>query len=310
MRALLAAAALTAALASPASAAPPDPPEVAYQSGRVVHLPDGSSVTLPARGPLRGPVEVLGRRGGEWVVVVDGSEPVVLAVRGSRVRTVWEHTYDEDATGYQLVRGAAQVVERDYTRTGTTEIRVFDLDGEVLGSRSWDDYVGLVDADAEGLLVSTGEATVRWAPGSRPEAVAPAATYADPARDLLFVRGEDGVGPTSLSAPGTPAWSADLDVEAVSRDGAWVAGATYGQRPRLVVRRLSDGTEAPVPPLRLDRDSSVLGLSHVSVAFERDGDVLAVVGTGGRRWVVRCTVAGACERATAPAAEALVFVPR
>ncbi|QIG42762.1 hypothetical protein G5V58_08175 [Nocardioides anomalus] len=301
---------LAVGLGAPAVAEPAEPPAVAYATGTVVHLPDGSSVTLP----VRGRVEVLGRRAGQWLVAVDSADDRVLAVRGRTVRQVWLHRYAEEAVGYQLRRGAAQVVESVTDRGGRTELTVFDLDGDVVGSRAWFDGTSVIGQDDDALYVGFWERpTLRWVPGERSTKVGPVAELADPDHDLLFVatpsgdgddEDDDQVGPTALSAPGTPAWSADFEPSAVSPDGAWVAGETYRRRALLEVRRVSDGAVVALPALAL------AGTTGVPVAWEADGDLLAVVGTGGRRWLVRCTVTGDCERVTAPTTARLGLVPR
>jgi hypothetical protein len=284
-------------LAGPAEArAVGDAPTVTWQSGRTVHTATGQVVTLPRSVPTY--AQVLGQRHDEWIVVVPGGEAEVLAVRGGHVRRVWRHVYDESATSYTLVSGRDQVVEWNYTRGTTSYGVVFDLRGEELGSRSWGGFADVLAADAEGVLVSGRTQTVRWVPGRKPVPVAPTATFADPAHDVLFAMTDDGAGPTTLSAPGTPAWAAHFDPETVSPSGTWVAGATYGTRPKLQVRRLSDGTPAPLPLVKLDADPTVVGVSHVQLRWESDDVVLLVVHGVLGRAVVRCTVTGSCERAT------------
>jgi hypothetical protein len=244
--------------------------------------------------------QVLGKRHGEWILVVPGGgAPEVLAVRDGRVRTVWTHVYDESSTSFMLVRGRDQVVEWNYTRGTTSYGVVLDLQGHELATRSWNGYAYLLAADADGVLVSGREQTLRWVPGRKPVPVAPISTFAVPTRDLLFVVAGEGVGPTALSAPGTPAWTAELDVEDVSPEGTWVAGVTYSARPRLQVRSLADGGLAPMPPIKLDVDPIMVGGSHVQLTWESDDTVLMVVRSARGRAVVRCSVTGHCERATA-----------
>lgn len=310
IRALAAAALLTGVLgaAAPAVAVPADPPEVAYRSGTVVHLPNGSTVTLP----VRDVVEVLGRRSGQWLLHAfrDGSDQV-LALRDGRVRTIWSNPNMEESVGFALRQGAPQVIESVTDRGSRTELTVFDLDGEVLGTRVSFDGLSVIGQDAEALYLGFWEGpTRRWVPGEKPVGVGPNAYLAAPAADLLFVKagddedGDDLYGPTSLSDPGTPPWSAVFDPGVVSPDGLWVAGSTYDRRSVLQVRRVSDGAVLPLPRLRPDWESeSWLG-------WERDGDLLAVVGKGGRHWVVRCTVStAACERVVAPTTGPLGLVP-
>ena len=286
------------ALAGRAEALPVgEAPAVTWQSGATVHTAQGGVIALPRSVPAS--AQVLGKRHGEWIVVVPGGEPEVLAVRAGHARTVWQHTYDESATSYGLVRGRDQVVEWNYTRGTTSYGVVFDLQGEELATRSWGGYADVLAADGTGVLVTGREQTVRWVPGRKPVPVAPTATFADPAHDVLFVVVDGGAGPTTLSAPGTPAWTARFDPESVSPDGAWVAGVTYGARPKLQVRRLADGSVAPVPLVALDADPVMLGGSHVQVTWESGETVLVVVHSDRGRAVLRCNVDGRCERATA-----------
>jgi hypothetical protein len=297
LKVALAAVVLPVGLAGPAQALPVGTaPTVTWQAGPAVHTADGKVVTLPRSLPAG--AQVLGLRHGEWIVVTPGDEPEVLAVRDGHVRTVWEHVYDESATSYTLVKGRDQVVEWNYTRGTTSYGVVFDLQGEELATRGWNGYASVLAADSGGVLVSGRKQTLRWAPGRKAVPVAPRASFADPAHDLLFVFADEGVGPTTLSAPGTPAWTARFDPEAVSPDGAWVAGVTYGVRPRLQVRSLADGSAAPVPPIRLDADPIMVGGSHVQLTWESDDAVLVVVHSDRGRAVVRCDLSGACERAT------------
>jgi hypothetical protein len=294
---LAAAVVVPLALAGPARALPVgEVPTVTWQSGRTVHTPSGQLITVPRSVPAN--AQVLGKRHGEWVVVVPGGEPEVLALREGRVRTVWKHQYDESATSYTLVRGRDQVVEWNYTRGTTSYGVVFDLQGEELAARSWGSYADLLAADADGLLVTGRKQTVRWVPGRKPVPVAPTATYADPAHDVLFVVAEEGAGPTGLAAPATPAWTARFDPETVSPDGTWVAGVTYGVRPKLEVRALADGSLAPVPSIEVDADPIMVGSSHVQLAWESKDAVLLMVRSDRGRAIVRCHVAGPCERAT------------
>lgn len=290
-------------LPAPAQAAPDpflppgDAPETAYQTGPTVVFPTGKSVTLP--GTLKR-AQVLGQRHGEWIAWVDGGEPEVFAVKGSKVRKLWHHTYDESATGYSLVDGADQVVEWNYGRGGEVFGTVFDLRGKALGTRYFPGSASLLDADADGLLIGTRKQTLRWVPGQKPVPAGPAAYFADIEQDLLMVPvGDDALGPTSLSAPGVPPWSWQFAPVVVSPDGAWVAGVSFNRRPRLVVLHLADGVLAPVPGLLVDSGATIPGGPYVQMTWEPDGDLLFVTrGTKGRA-VVRCTVTGACERATA-----------
>ena len=298
-------AAATAAVLLPASVATAgtdpgalpegDPPAVTWQSGATVHLPSGKTISLPL-GKAGAGYQVLGRRRGEWIVVVPGYDAKVLAVRGTKVRTVWKHVYDEAATDYYLARGGTRVAEVNYDRSGSTEIVVFDLHGKVVAQRSWAGGVSMLDFTGDTLLLSGRKATSRWALPGKPVPVGPEASYADPAGDLLFVDvSDDTVGLTSLSAPGTPTWTADDFIPlSVSPDAAYVAGLDYTHKLKLVVRRMTDGAVQPLPAFRAGFETAL--------AWEADGALLLSAKSSSGQLLVRCTVTGTvtgtCERAT------------
>ena len=268
-----------------------DPPTVAWQSGTAVHLPSGKSVALPF-GTAGRRYEVLGRRGGEWIVVIPGYHAKVLAVKGAKVRTVWKHVYDESDTHYTLAKGGSLVVEWNFDRGGATYATVFDLKGKKVAKRRWGTTVRLLDFSGNTLLLG-GHKTRLWTLPGKPVAVAPGASYGDLAGDLVFVDvTDDIVGPTSLSAPGTPPWTASEFIpELLSPDGQYVVGLTYTTKLKLQVRKMSDGSVQPVPAFKTTFDSAL--------AWEPDGSLLFEVKKGPARALARCTVAGVCERATA-----------
>jgi len=269
-----------------------DPPAVTWQSGTTVHLPNGKTVALPL-GKAGSHYEVLGRRGGEWLVLIPGYDAKVLGVKGSKVRTVWKHVRDEAATHYTLADGGKLVVEWNYDRSGTTEAIVFDLKGKVVASRSWPVSVDLLDFWGDTMLISAGKKTQTWqVPGGKPVSVAPGGYFGDLAADLLFVNlSGDFSGPTSLSSPGTPAWSSDTFIPGrLSPDGQYVAGWTYTNKLKLEVRKVADGAIQPVPGFKLPFESAM--------TWEPDGSLLLELRTAGGRMLVRCTVAGTCSRAT------------
>jgi hypothetical protein len=76
----------------------------------------------------------------------------------------------------------------------------------------------------------------------------------------------------------------------VSDDDAYAAGLDFTRRLKLVVRKASDGTVQPVPAFRADFDTPL--------DWEPDGSLLLVATSSKGGAVVRCTMAGVCERAT------------
>ena len=262
-----------------------------WQAGTSLHLPDGTTVKLPL-GKAGAHYEVLGRRGGEWLVVIPGYDAKVLGVKGSKVRTVWKHVHDESATSYTLSAGGTLVAEWNYDRAGTTHAVVFDLTGKVLSERSWGGSMSLLDFVGDTMLISARKRSFTWAVPGKPVEAGPGGYYGDLAADLIFVnQRHDFAGPTSLSEPGVPAWSSDtFSPGALSPDGQYVAGWTYTHQLKLQVRKLVDGTVQPVPGFRFPFDSAM--------RWEPDGSLLVEVRSGGSRTVVRCSVAGSCTRAT------------
>jgi hypothetical protein len=273
----VAAVALTLALtAAPTAPAPTStaPPGVDWQDGRVVHHA-GRTLRLPAQVPAY--AEVLGQRGGEWYVVVPGNAPRVLAVDGSRVRTVWRHAYDEAATSYSL--GGSYLLEWNVGRAGERRAVAVSLAGRRIAARRWPGSSYPLAATAREVLVHAGTDTLAWRPGSAPRRVAPAAVWASTALDVAFLDlGDDLTGPTSLRDPGVPAWTARFSPVAVSP--SWAAGTS--PRGRLQVRSLADGTLAALPAYRVR-----------NLAWE-DVDTLLVETADG---IVRCELDGTCEEA-------------
>jgi hypothetical protein len=282
-----------AATAGPDPATLPvgDPPAVTWQSGTTVHTASGKVVTLPF-GKAGAGYQVLGKRGGEWIVVVPGYDARVLAVKGTKVRTVWKHVYDESATYYTLAKGGSLVAEWNYDRGGATGVAVFGLHGTVVAQRNWGGSVNLLDFSGDTMLISSRKKTQLWTVPGKPVPAAPGAAFGDLAADLLFLNlPGDAEGPTSLSAPGTPTWSStEFLPRALSADGQYVAGLSYTTTGRFQVRKVSDGSVMPVPQFRYSYGSAV--------AWEPDGSVLFEVKRPAGKVLVRCTMAGACERAT------------
>jgi hypothetical protein len=133
--------------------------------------------------------------------------------------------------------------------------------------------------------VSTG-ATRLWTIGERPQKIAGEAAAADLATGTLFVETPEGYGPTRICAPAAPSWSADVEPEDISPDGALVvvdAGHT------VQIRRVDTGAVVGTLGLR-PRFGDV-------VTWEDDGHNLVMVPDRGRSVLVRCSVAGECERA-------------
>jgi hypothetical protein len=297
---LLIAVACLALTANPAVASPPDPsglpvgaaPAVMWQSGTTVHLPSGKSVRLPLGKPGT-TYDVLGKRHGEWIVLTPRLHARVLAVRGARVRTVWDHSDPEAYTSYVLSDGGSLVAQFTYDRSGRSEAVVFDLAGKVMARKRWSTYVNLLDFAGNTLLVGDHATTSTWTVPGKPVPVAGGAAYGDLRGDLLFAYAgtSDSLGPTSISSPVASTWTAlDFQPAELSPDRQYIAGMNFDVKDVLEVRKVSDGTVLPLPPYKL--------ASGLAMTWQPDGSLLFLVERANKQALVRCTVTGVCDRAT------------
>jgi hypothetical protein len=262
-------------------------PAVVWMSGRTVHTADGLEQTLPVPASHATSLRLLGWRHGSWIVFDDYGVTVrVLSIKGDRVRTIWRHVVYDPGTIYALSRGGDEIVQWFTDRGDRTAATVFDLKGHHVASHTFGAGT-ILDFTGNTLLLGFSK-TYSWEPGSAPVRIAGSATWADAERDVLFVDDADyKTGPTSLSTPGTPPWTAGFLPRAISPDGAWVAGLSG---TRLVVRSMTDGAKAAVTGQRLAHDPAL--------AWEPGGTLLVQEHSTRGDALVRCTTGGTCERAT------------
>ena len=105
------------------------------------------------------------------------------------------------------------------------------------------------------------------------------------------------VGPTSISDPQAPAWTAPLERVEVSPDGRFLLGRVTGgdnAENHLQVRRLTDG--------HLVAAYDVRNLWRLTTQWESPRSIIflaARTGLGDVNALVRCRLDGTCNRATA-----------
>lgn len=315
---------LTAAVlsAAPAVAAPPTPtvdgaptdtvvdlrpgalkpghrPRTTYMVGRTIHPKTGDPIVLDVPRARWEGLRLLGRGDRGWVVQSSGDPFLVynVSARGTAKPFLTLSSYDGDAE-WRLSRDGSRVLSWADDRGGFSSVTVYGVNGRRLGGRSFGSLGHVLDFAGPRLL-ATVDRTIWWWPESRPTLVTPRSSrMAAPGRDTLFVVRDDGrVGPTKLSAPGTPRWTARFDAIRISPDGRYVLGRRQDGEAWpinvLEVRRLTDGHL--VRAFRLGDDD---WLRRSTIWWESARAFLFRVETSRGRTVVRCWVGGTCNRAT------------
>ena len=314
--------------ASPAAPLPPvrivDPaklkrgPDAAF-----AHLQDGRIHVRGARLRVRVPHTagrqiLLGRSGADWLVAsAKGERLRVDRIRlGQPPRLVPRSRLRGQGVGIRLSREGERLLFTYYDRGGATVTVRRVADGRRVGR----DYTGLYHqafdaADAHVLLhredAETYEAyAADWVPGGGGDRRLGTGLNAGfLRRDVVFV--QDGAesrrfGPTSVSSPAAPAWSARFAALAISPDASLVIGTgprLVGRRQVLQVRRMSDGTVLQqfgygraVPR----QEYWSIGDAEQTARFESDTHFVFELVTAGRSRLIRCSTAGRCAKASGP----------
>lgn len=191
------------------------------------------------------------------------------------------------------VSDGALVDEMDVTTA--SDIRPYDAaDGRVLWELARGDETGRPDA-------------VDWEVGGEPRSLGAPTNAGFLRRDLVFLAdGETGRhGPTSISAPAAPPWSAKFVALDVSPDGRLVLGTgprLVRQRQVLQVRRMADG--ALVQQLSFGRrigpeEGWYAPQDGAETArFESSSRFVFEFAVDGKATFIRCSTAGRCVRAS------------
>ncbi len=278
-------------------------PKVSWLAANVVHTPNGRTHTLPwtRKGAVDRDLTLWGRTPSGWVVsafeagvgerawLVDGEERQLIdVVSASADERTWMVARDGTALAKRTSTGGSGSV-------GITRIS----DGEPLDDRDFDGEVRLLDFSGPAVLVGTESTTLLWTPGGPTEDLGVLSVAGHLGHDVLIVPGETmgTVGPTTISDPGPPAWTAPLERVEVSPDGRFVLGRVTGgdhSENHLEIRRVADGTLVASYDVRHLWRMTPQWESATSVIF-----LAARTGLGDVNALVRCTVKGTCTRATA-----------
>jgi hypothetical protein len=267
-------------------------PELPYLAGLTIH--DGHHrVHVPLTPHRSHYVALLGPTRGGYVLLDAGERLVtVYVLRHGHLREV--RTVKDHASAFLLGTDGRHVIEIRPLDEPNIHVSVYDLHHRHVQQTKVEGFQGVVGFDGHTAYL-VGDASWAWVPGHPKTQIWPSAVASvDVQRNLLWVSveapsGGQYFGPTSLDAPSTPPWNANFSPVAVSPDGQYVSGFSRGA-DGLQIRLVSDGSlvRELAAPFHYYQP---LGL------WESDGSVLATVSAGRSDIVVRCPVAGACQKA-------------
>lgn len=275
-------------------------PRVDFLGGRVVHSSTGATHRLPSTWkPAR--LLLVGRVGSAWYVQrwdAQHYQGWLYRVTSSSVKRISSGSNaGSGELGWYLSSDDKAIVHYEADGYGGCTLQLLDLTGHVTAHHGcgYDgNYIGATSTQVWYTPFGS-TATQRWTVGGTTSSIGVKGALADPAHDVVFLRptGTTPGGPTSLSAPGTPAWTAAFRAVAVSPNGTYVAGFASST---LQIRRMSDGTV--VRQLAAGTTSGV--------TWESDNRFL-VATVGSLDWIVRCPLSGACYVAAGPASTRYTF---
>lgn len=286
-----------------------------FMQDGVIHTAGGR--TFPIRTPVDGEQrQLLGRSSKGWLVAVRrGDVSRVVAVRPGRGavevrRTRIAYSGAEVSLGWLLARDGEMLVLTAYDRGGSTR-SARTLDGRSLESDDSSAFFTPMDADAGHVATYAEDESselhvVDWVPGESRTPVAESAVHVSLRDDLVFTGTGRRFGPTSISAPGTPPWSAPIRPLAVSPDGETVAGlripeSGFDDPAILDVRRMDDGTllDSIVIGPRITMDNWSVSTDHEqTVRWESNRLLVLQLRSPLGDVLVRCRPGGTCRRAS------------
>lgn len=257
---------------------------------------------------------LLGESGKGWLVASgrNGVARVHLVRRGKAPKRVPKAAEEYNPTrdiSVRLSRGGKRLVWTSFDRGGDFGWVRAVSDGRLLSDLEEESPGRPLDAAGDRVLTEGGDeggwwGTVVWRPGQPAEHVTRRRVSGGLlARDLLFVHKGPGLyGPTAISAPGTPAWSAAFTPLDLSPDGTRVLGRATARvkgRDVLQVRRVSDGQILRAwTSGRAKVKGEPAPAREQTARFETNGKVVLEVTRKGRTALVRCRVVGPCTRAS------------
>ena len=270
-----------------------------YLVGRDLHLANGTLRTLPFTKAQARDLVLAGRTAKGWVVGADPSPGYdFVLVKGQRKKFIHRPDADDGTADWRLNRGRTRLLVAYSDRGDASRFFVHQLDGRRAARVQLNVQIQPLEFANGRMIFSQATRTRRWrANVGFTTLVTQPSALADAPHDLLFTADPQGggYGPTPLSVPSAPDWSASFLPVDVSPDGTRVAGhqlRSGAPTRRIDVRRVSDGKRlASFDPgvsttLRWEDDKHLVWTDYLS-------------GRSSRHALVRCSLAGDCERITA-----------
>jgi hypothetical protein len=270
------------------------PPRLLLMEGRTINLPDGRQQRVQ-----------LGKNAGTyWSLVDRGLGGYVLANYDNKLhldlftlrhgsRQLLAHTGGTPEEQQVLAApGGRKVASWSPSQTAEHSLgKVYGSSGKLVARVKVAGDSRMLAFDGHEAVVS-GSSTSLWTLGSTPVTISSdPAVLASLDHDLMFIRTAVGVtGPTSVSAPAAPAWTASFLPTGLSADGTLVVGDVPGHSARIQVRRVTDGHVVADLAMKLHANSQPLVL-------EDDHHILvqSLVGHHGIS-LFRCGFGGHCVR--------------
>lgn len=282
--------------------------KVHWLGGNVIHTASGRRITTPwtARAARRGHLRLIGRTDEGWLLkTFDGGDTWdVWQVKGRERTHVSESSVFE---GLVLSHGVSDDGALFYTQTwdevGDDVIDIEDLSGGEVAGHSFAGDPEVLSFSGAVAVVGTDDTQV-WDVAT--DTVTPLgvdAAGASIVHDLLFVTDDTGEsGPTSLSTPGTPPWTADMTAVRVSPDGGSVLSSPSEDDNVVEIRDLETGELVQSYDVRWPASQAVWesGRSIVFLAVTR----------GDEEALVRCRFSGRCVRVSAIVPDDTITLPR
>jgi hypothetical protein len=233
-----------------------------------------------------------------------GSGGNAWVVHGDEKRELTYFSDGNDEHSWMVARDGTALLSRAFTEGSPASALVTRIsDGTTVGYDSFDGRGDLYDFSGPEALLGVDEETVLWEPGGDVTPLGTKSIAGDIRHDVLIVPGAvpGTVGPTTISDPGPPTWSAPLEYVEVSPDGRFLVGRVSGGdngQNHLEIRRLSDGLVVAAFDIR--------GIVRVSTQWESPRSIM-FVGANSRDQtaLVRCRLDETCNRATAWRSELL-----